>query len=300
MVRMTLFEQVLVSIDFIEARLREDITMAQIAKRAGLSAWHFQRVFHEIVGETVGSYLRRRRLAESLNDLRNTTKKVIDIALDFQFGSAEAYSRAFKKEFGFSPQGFRDTGVKVVPYKKPALDEHALRYRQAELKLQPEIRRVESFLVVGVRATFVTPLARPLEYLEEVTAVWKSLLTREADIPHAEGGLKVGLGDGVGAPRHHIHDDKMDYLASVPVTKVETLPEGMEAATVPAGEYAVFEATGYHRQTQLVIDYVYSTWLPRSGRRRAEGPAFSWVDHRTHPLNPDTTKVLFFLPLEKE
>ena len=295
---MTFFEQVLRAVDFMEARLREDVTLAEIAKKAGISNWHFQRLFHQAVGETVGSYLRRRRLADSLNDLRRTSRRVIDIAVDFRFGSSEAYSRAFKTEFGLSPKEFRESKVAVIPYRKPVLSEEALRYRESDLKLEPAFRRVEPFWVVGLPAVFVAPLARPLEYLADVDAVWKKFVPREGEIPHRPGGIKVGLGDGVGSPLHHIHDDTMSYLAAVPVNEVGEIPEGMAAARIPGGTYAVFEATGYHRQTQLVVDFVYTTWLPRSGRRRGDGPSFTWVDHRTHPLDGATSKVLFHLPLE--
>jgi AraC family transcriptional regulator len=296
---MTLFEQVLASIEFMESRLRADISMADIAKRAGISTWHFQRLFHQAVGETVGSYLRRRRLAESIEVLRHTPRKVIDIALDFQFGSAEAYSRAFKTEFGFSPKEFREKKIVLVPYRKPALSEDALRFRETGLKLEPVLRRADPFFVVGLRASFVAPLVRRLEYMEDVAAVWQNFMAREGEIPDRQPGIKVGLGDGVGLAPHHIHEDRMDYLACVPVSRMGVIPPGMEAAEVPGGLYAVFEATGYHRQTQLTVDYVYATWLPRSGRRRREGPSYTWVDHRVHPLDPATSKVYFHLPLEE-
>ena len=103
---MNVLDQIRISIEFIESHVRDEISVAQIAREAGLSNWHFQRVFHELSGETVGSYVRRRRLAESLSELRNSNRKMIDIALDYQFGSAEAYSRAFRTEFGFSPREY--------------------------------------------------------------------------------------------------------------------------------------------------------------------------------------------------
>lgn len=238
-------------------------------------------------------------MAESLNDLRQSSRKVIDIALDYQFGSAEAYSRSFKAEFGFSPKEYREQNIVVVPYRKPALDEDALRYRGAELRLEPEFKEIEPFCVVGYRTSFVAPLARRLEYLEDVSAVWQRLIADEAKIPNRIDGIKIGLGDGVSLAHHHIHDDRMEYVAAVPVSKAADIPEGMEAAEVPGGLYAVFQATGYHRQTQLTVDYVYATWLPRSGRRRREGPSFTWVDHRVEPLSATTSKVLFYLPLEE-
>ena len=240
-----------------------------------MSTWHFQRVFHEFVGETVGSYMRRRRLAESLSELKNSARKIIDIALDYQFGSTEAYSRAFRTEFGFSPREYRGGRIEVVPFRKPALNERALRYRNSEIEFEPEMRKFQPVHVIGLRTSFVAPLVRPLEYLAEVSAVWGEFLRREHEIPARIGAIKVGLGNGIGGQIRHIHDEHMDYLACSPVLKAEAVPAGMLHSVIPGRDYAVFEATGFHEQTQLIIDYVYSVWLPQSKLKRGEGPSGS-------------------------
>ena len=295
---MILFEQIHTAIEFMETHVRDEVSIAQIARQAGMSTWHFQRVFHAFVGETAGSYMRRRRLAESLSELKNSARKIIDIALDYQFGSAEAYSRAFRTEFGFSPREYRGSGIEVVPYRKPALNEWALRYRNSEIEFEPEIRKLHPVHVIGLQTSFVAPLVRSLEYLAEVGAVWDEFLRREHEITARVGAIKVGLGNGIGAQNRHIHDEQMDYLACTPVERADIVPTGMLHAVIPGGDYAVFEATGFHQQTQLIIDYVYSVWLPQSKRRRGEGPSFTWLDHRFKPLDPVTSQVQYFLPLE--
>ncbi|MEJ2132478.1 MAG: helix-turn-helix domain-containing protein, partial [Gammaproteobacteria bacterium] len=94
-------------LDKIEANLAEPISVEALARRSGYSLWHFQRLFQALVGETVGSYVRKRRLSESSHRLLRTSEKIADIALQYQFQSHEAYTRAFKKQFTLSPAQYR-------------------------------------------------------------------------------------------------------------------------------------------------------------------------------------------------
>jgi AraC family transcriptional regulator len=54
-------------------------------------------------------YVRERRLAESAEALAKTDEKITDIAHKYQYGSEEAFSRAFRKVFGSSPRDYRNT-----------------------------------------------------------------------------------------------------------------------------------------------------------------------------------------------
>lgn len=87
-------------VDYIESRLEEDIALADVAKAAGLSQWHFQRMFRALTGETLKTYIRSRRLANSLDRLLSTRLRILDIALLAGFESQESFARAFKQSFG--------------------------------------------------------------------------------------------------------------------------------------------------------------------------------------------------------
>lgn len=294
---MQYFELVVRAVEFIEAHLQTDVTVADVAAVSGLSSWHFQRIFHEIVGETIGSYLRRRRLAQALEQLKSDDRKVIDIAFDYRFGSAESFSRSFKSEFGMSPQQFRTSKPKVVPFKKPELTRRQIDYLMNEIEFTPEIREIEAIQVVGLPGSCVSPLVERSRYMANIPELWKEFVRREGEIPNRIGAIKVGVIEGMFAPTHHVHDDVVDFLACTPVTKVDDVPPGFQSWRIPAGTYAIFRSTGYHEQTQYVIDHVYSTWLPKSEYERADGPEFTWLDHRTSPLDPTASIVDYYLPV---
>jgi AraC-like DNA-binding protein len=95
------------SIDYIELCLKEDINLEKLAQKAFLSKYHYHRLFHSIVGEPVMEYVRKRRLSEAANELKNTNEKLIDIAIKYQFSSEEAFIRSFKNVFGISPGQYR-------------------------------------------------------------------------------------------------------------------------------------------------------------------------------------------------
>lgn len=95
------------SIEYIEDNLKKKIELQEIANKAFLSKYHFHRVFHATIGESVAEYIRRRRLIEAANELLNTEHKIIDIALNYQFSTQESFTKAFKKFYGIPPKEFR-------------------------------------------------------------------------------------------------------------------------------------------------------------------------------------------------
>lgn len=72
------------------------------------------RLFSSVLGESVGHYINRRRLYNASEKLIHSDQKVIDIALDCGYESSEAFSRAFKAVFGYSPVAYRKAGLDLV------------------------------------------------------------------------------------------------------------------------------------------------------------------------------------------
>ena len=90
------------SIEFIEAHIKEELSIKEIATRAGYSVYHFCRIFTAATGRTVMDYIRYRRLSLARMELLKE-RKIIDVALDYGFETASGFTKAFHKEFGYSP-----------------------------------------------------------------------------------------------------------------------------------------------------------------------------------------------------
>ncbi|MDP4145328.1 MAG: AraC family transcriptional regulator [Bacillota bacterium] len=104
---MNYYERVQRALDYIEEGLTEPISIDEAAKAAYMSISNFYRMFYALVGYTVKDYIRARRLYCSARQLQETDKRIIDIALEYQFESQEAFTRAFKGYFKVTPGKFR-------------------------------------------------------------------------------------------------------------------------------------------------------------------------------------------------
>lgn len=95
-------------LDLVEDSLDEpDTTGDDLAARAYLSRFHFDRLVSAALGEPPGAFRRRLLLERAAHRLTSTTDAVIEVALDAGYGAPEAFARAFARAFGGSPSDFR-------------------------------------------------------------------------------------------------------------------------------------------------------------------------------------------------
>lgn len=95
------------AIRMIEGHYESKLTLRRLAREAGLSPYHFLRIFEQLTGTTPHQYLRRARLHQAAIRLSTERAKVLDIALNCGFGDVSNFDRAFRSEFGLSPRRFR-------------------------------------------------------------------------------------------------------------------------------------------------------------------------------------------------
>lgn len=95
-------------IDYITHHLDSPLPAEKLAGVAGLSEFHFHRVFRSEVGETIAKFITRKRLEKAGRQLlRNEDVLVAEIASDTGFSSASLFCRNFKRYFGMTPQEYR-------------------------------------------------------------------------------------------------------------------------------------------------------------------------------------------------
>jgi AraC family transcriptional regulator len=96
--------------DYIRANLAADLSIAELAGQAGLSSFHFARVFRREAGETPHQFVTRLRLEEAARLLRATDQTVLQIAIAVGFESASHFSVQFKRGYGVTPLAYRLRG----------------------------------------------------------------------------------------------------------------------------------------------------------------------------------------------
>ncbi|MDU7337886.1 MAG: helix-turn-helix transcriptional regulator [Clostridium sp.] len=98
----------------IQNRNSEEITLQYLSRKLGYSEFHTTRKFKEISGMQFRDYLRNRKLAFALKEIRDSDKSILDIAFDYGFSSHEAFTRAFKRTYGISPSEYRKKPMPVT------------------------------------------------------------------------------------------------------------------------------------------------------------------------------------------
>jgi AraC family transcriptional regulator len=92
---------------FIESHLASGLSLDEIADVAGVSRFHLVRAFAAATGLSVMRYVRARRLSEAARALAGGAPDILKLALEAEYGSHEAFTRAFREHFGVTPEAVR-------------------------------------------------------------------------------------------------------------------------------------------------------------------------------------------------
>jgi len=95
-----------------------ELTLRFLSDKLWYSGSHTASKFKELSGIAFRDYLRLRKLAFALADLRDANKAILDIALDYGFSSHEAFTRAFKNIYHITPSAYRENPIPVDLRKK--------------------------------------------------------------------------------------------------------------------------------------------------------------------------------------
>src|SRR5215475_11577172 len=107
---------------YIESHLAGRLTLDEISEVAGVSRFHLVRAFAAATGFPVMRYVRARRLTEAARALAGGAPDILSLALEADYGSHEAFTRAFRDHFGATPEAVRAaTCVKRLKLQEPIL-----------------------------------------------------------------------------------------------------------------------------------------------------------------------------------
>lgn len=104
-------------IAYIEDNLENEIDYKEIENITAMNEFIFERIFTFLTGMTIKEYIKKRRLSKAFEEIKNTDKKIIDIAFKYQYNSATSFCRSFKQLFNITPTECRKkTGeYKIFP-----------------------------------------------------------------------------------------------------------------------------------------------------------------------------------------
>jgi len=265
-------------IDHIRERLAEPLTLAELARVAAFSPFHFHRVFRAITGETLFGFVQRLRVERAAAALLGGREvSVLEIALDHGFSSAATFARAFHAHFGMSATRWRAGGAgrwRARLARKPRKQlrnagkarghspAHAGRKEAAmSIRVQPQPANHVAYM------RYVGPFGP-----HGIPELWTTLERwMQAHGLAGDGRLTLGVAyddPGITSP------DKLRYDACV-VVPLDFKPDRLvDVMGVPGGTYAVAEFVGTARDIVDAWQSVFASWLPGSGYQPDDRPCY--------------------------
>lgn len=260
----THLEQVQRGIDFVEANLEGTFALPAVSRAAGMSHWHFQRMFRALTGETLMTYVRSRRLSRASVRLLETDARILDIALGAGFESQESFTRAFRRAYGVPPGQFRRLASRRLFPEKVKIDQAYLVHVAQNVTGEPVLEEREPLPVVGLRTSFYGLDSDKNNLAARIPALWDAFTARMDELA-GERDVYFGL------IRCETDSDALQYLACGDL--VDPAPGDMAVDIVPAGRWAVFEHRGAPEGLDNTVNFIYSTWLPSNRSwRHSYGP----------------------------
>ncbi|MEZ3500858.1 helix-turn-helix domain-containing protein [Pantoea sp. KPR_PJ] len=89
--------------DWINNHLDKRLSIDDIAEKAGYSKWYLQKLFARRRNETLARYIRKRKLAACVHELKNSSVPIITLAVKYHFESQQSFTRSFKQVMGCTP-----------------------------------------------------------------------------------------------------------------------------------------------------------------------------------------------------
>lgn len=244
---------------YIETHFADEVTLSDLASVANVSRFHLSRAFATIVGQPMQSYLRGRRLSEAALKLANGAHDILSVALDHGYGSHEAFTRAFREQFGTTPEAVRARGhVNDLNLVQPIRLENTMSTRS----VRPRFEHHPGMLLAGLSERY-TQSSRA-----GIPSQWQRFVPHLGHIPTQIGG------DAFGVCYNTDDDCNMDYLSGVQVASFSSLPEGFARLRLGPHDYAVFEHRDHVASIDETLKAIFAQWLPDSGMEIADAPLF--------------------------
>ena len=245
------------------------LTLSSLAAKLGYSEFHMTRKFKEISGMSLKDYLRNRKLAFALKEVRDSEKSILDIALSYGFSSNESFTRSFKGSYGITPSEYRKNPKPVV----------------LRTKINPFDRYLLGLGEIGmikstddVKIYFVTIPAHKFLHVRnyESNGYW-DFWQKQSLIPGQDCETICGLLESIKGKLDDMGGDQADsssgqlmafineprgricswgiplaeaYGVRLPMDYAGEIPSQMQVMDVPEGEYIVFEHGPFDFETE--------------------------------------------------
>ena len=247
------------TMDYLEQQLTGEVDMKRFQQLSGYSYPLFSRIFSIMADMTLAEYLRNRRLSEAVTDLRESSDKIIDIAMKYGYESADSFSAAFKKFHGATPSEVRN-GKPYRVFPRLQLSLKITGGKNMDIKIQKK----PAFIVAGVLLEAIDNSQCP--------SAWEQLYANHS----FESLESMGSGQSFGICSDIREGEIINYMAAYDVTdKVKAEELGLSIKDIPEAEYAIVPVKGaIPTSIHNAWKYVLEVFFPETGYRHSGAPDF--------------------------
>lgn len=290
-------------LDYIHANLDKSISVPDLAEKSCWSRWQFQRVFHEATGGSVAQYIREIRLSLAAEQLLDSKKRHLDIALECGFDSEISFSRSFKKMFGCSPRKYRTKGARYglktpIKYKTPITPQWMERHTYPQIRIETK----EAFTLFGINRPIDGLFSKQPDFNYMVPKIWQQFWEKFTyqQQPIIQKETIYGVID---TRQYYESQDPLNYWAGLPKSALEsykTISRSIDSYSIldiPIQEYAVITVKGEVSQLEYAVKWFILHWLPESNYRSVAGFELEVYPPNYDPMSQDGY-MEYWLPVQ--
>ena len=266
--------------EYINCHLFDDLDSERLSQVAGISKFHFCRLFKAVCGDSPGNYIFRLRLEYIAFKLISTDISVPELLGQINYQNKHTLSRAFKSYFNCSIPEFRKKHSNVCPEGKNPI--------RVELSLKK---------VPNMRIAYLK-LERRNNIGHSFSVLWKQLLQFYENYDLSSKGCKyVSLTLDYPLITSEEHNR---FMIGVTLPQSFKPPKGFGIYEIPSGEYAIFRFKGLYHELNRAYRYIYLDWLPTSDYTLRE--PFTFETYINTPEKTPASELItdIYIPVTKK
>jgi AraC family transcriptional regulator len=274
-----------VLLQYIGNNLDGDLSVKTLSEQSGISLFHFHRIMKAALNEPLGSYINRIRLETAIKLIRYGDTPFQEIASRIGYQDISAFSKAFTKEFGISPNDFKTDKNSIL---NTHIDYHITESKKLAADLRPKIKTLPDRMVyyISVKGLYGGP---------EVMKTWEEL--GEFVIKNKIAGwnpdfFSIYYDDGeiVG------YENAVSDLCFASKKMVKTT-SNIETKNVPGGKFAVFRYKGPYDYLWDLYDSIFRVWVLNTDCKLRDAPIFEKYLNFSDKIKPENLLTEISIPI---
>ena len=267
-------------INHIEHKIMEDVSLDNIAQQAHISLSHLYRLFSSLTGMTIKEYIRLRRMAKAVVEVRNSNNSIIDVAVKYGFQSQESFTRVFNRLYGITPGEYRKTGKPVLLLEKKEIMQDFIHKAAHESISDGNVKvlNINIYTIYKPAHIWIAKINREKrkDFYEdcEKKGLMKIINEIPSEMRYGGGFIPVDTPEGM----------IVSYGKEVPDDYNGYIPDFCEVFHFPASKYIVFNYPPYPQEDHgSVVKSVFSGM----NKFKPEEHGFKWSSLRLPVYNDD-------------